>query len=55
MAQKQHYGTGRRKSSTARVFLRPGKGNITVNKRELAEYFGLFVYLLHDSMTVADI
>lgn len=40
MAQKQYYGTGRRKSSTARVFLRPGKGNITVNKRELGEYFG---------------
>lgn len=40
MAQKQYYGTGRRKSSTARVFLRPGKGNITVNKRALDEYFG---------------
>ena len=36
----QHYGTGRRKSSTARVFVRPGKGNITVNKRALDEYFG---------------
>jgi small subunit ribosomal protein S9 len=41
MAQiKQYYGTGRRKSSTARVFLRPGKGGITVNGRELSEYFG---------------
>lgn len=40
MAQKQHYGTGRRKSSTARVFLSPGTGNITVNQRALDEYFG---------------
>lgn len=38
--KKQYYGTGRRKSSTARVFLRPGKGNIVINNRELAEYFG---------------
>ncbi len=36
-----YYGTGRRKSSVARVFLTPGKGNITVNKRSLEEYFGL--------------
>lgn len=36
----QHYGTGRRKSSVARVFLRPGSGKITVNNRELQEYFG---------------
>ncbi len=36
----QHYGTGRRKSSTARVFLRPGKGNITINQRALDDYFG---------------
>lgn len=41
MAQlKQHYGTGRRKSSTARVFLRPGKGEIIVNKSKLDDYFG---------------
>lgn len=37
---QQNYGTGRRKSSKARVFLRPGEGNITVNKRSLDEYFG---------------
>jgi small subunit ribosomal protein S9 len=37
---KQFYGTGRRKSSVARVFLRPGKGQITVNKRTIEEYFG---------------
>jgi len=35
-----NYGTGRRKSSTARVFVRPGKGLITVNGRPLDEYFG---------------
>jgi small subunit ribosomal protein S9 len=37
---KQYYGTGRRKSSVARVFLRPGKGEIKVNNRTLKEYFG---------------
>ncbi len=35
----QHYGTGRRKSSTARVYLRPGTGNITVNDRPFDTYF----------------
>jgi small subunit ribosomal protein S9 len=40
MAENQYYGTGRRKSSTARVFLRPGNGNITINKRSIDEYFG---------------
>ena len=41
MVQKQqYYGTGRRKTSVARVFLRPGNGKITVNKRSVAEYFG---------------
>jgi len=35
----QYYGTGRRKSSAARVFLRPGTGTITVNSREFANYF----------------
>ena len=39
-AVKQHYGTGRRKSSTARVFLRSGKGAIMINRRSLEEYFG---------------
>ncbi len=37
---KQHYGTGRRKSSVARVFLRPGKGEIKINNRPIDEYFG---------------
>ena len=36
----QNYGTGRRKSSTARVFLRKGNGNIVVNERPLDEFFG---------------
>lgn len=42
MAQspKQFYGTGRRKTSKARVFLRPGKGNIVVNQLPLEKYFG---------------
>jgi small subunit ribosomal protein S9 len=40
MATTQHYGTGRRKSSAARVFLRPGSGNITVNDRPLDQFFG---------------
>jgi len=35
----QYYGTGRRKTSTARVFLRPGTGVITVNRREFADFF----------------
>lgn len=41
MAQApSYYGTGRRKSSTARVFLQQGTGNIIVNRKPLAEYFG---------------
>jgi small subunit ribosomal protein S9 len=40
MAVTQNYGTGRRKSSTARVFLRKGEGRITVNDRPLDEFFG---------------
>jgi small subunit ribosomal protein S9 len=40
MATTQNYGTGRRKSSTARVFLRKGEGRITVNDRPLDEFFG---------------
>ena len=38
---KKFYGTGRRKSSVARVYLVPGTGNITVNKRDIDTYFGL--------------
>ena len=39
MALNQNYGTGRRKTSAARVYLRPGSGQITVNGRSLDEYF----------------
>ena len=35
----EYYATGRRKTSAARVFLRPGNGNITVNRREFAQFF----------------
>lgn len=40
MAQEQFYATGRRKTSTARVFLTKGTGNVTVNQRSLDTYFG---------------
>ncbi|THB68480.1 MAG: 30S ribosomal protein S9 [Gammaproteobacteria bacterium] len=40
MMIEQYYGTGRRKTSTARVFLRKGSGNIIVNNKALDEYFG---------------
>ena len=40
MAATQYYGTGRRKTSTARVFITAGSGTITVNDRPLDEYFG---------------
>jgi small subunit ribosomal protein S9 len=36
----QYYGTGRRKSSVARVFMKAGSGEITINKRNISEYFG---------------
>ncbi|MEM1024157.1 MAG: 30S ribosomal protein S9 [Myxococcota bacterium] len=40
MAQQQYYATGRRKESIARVYLRPGNGQITINKRPVDQYFG---------------
>jgi small subunit ribosomal protein S9 len=40
MAAASYYGTGKRKSSIARVWLKPGTGNIIVNKKSLDEYFG---------------
>ena len=40
MASQHNYGTGRRKSSTARVFLRKGSGNIVINGRAIDEFFG---------------
>lgn len=41
MAQARYYGTGRRKSSVARVYIMPGNGKITINKRDMDDYFGL--------------
>lgn len=40
MAENQYYGTGRRKSSAARVFIKPGNGKIVINQRSLEQYFG---------------
>ena len=40
-ASAKFYGTGRRKSSIARVYIVPGTGNITINKRDIDSYFGL--------------
>ena len=44
---ERYYGTGRRKKSIARVYLVPGNGNITINKRSIDEYFGLELSLIH--------
>ena len=41
MAKAKYYGTGRRKSSIARVYLVPGTGKVTINKRDMDTYFGL--------------
>lgn len=41
MAKARYYGTGRRKSSVARVYIMPGTGKITINKRDIDNYFGL--------------
>ena len=40
MSTTQYYGTGRRKTSTARVFIKAGEGNITINNRTIEQYFG---------------
>lgn len=40
-AVEKYYGTGRRKKAIARVYLMPGKGNITINKRSIDEYLGM--------------
>ena len=59
MSQTHYYGTGRRKTSTARVFLKPGKGEITVNDRPLDRFFGrqtarMFVRQPLELMNVVD-
>ena len=38
---ERYYGTGRRKTSVARVYLVPGKGSVTINKRDMDDYFGM--------------
>lgn len=41
MAAQTYYGTGRRKSSVARVYITPGTGKVTINKKDMDDYFGL--------------
>jgi len=56
MAITQHYGTGRRKTSVARVFLRPGTGNVTVNGRSLENYFpnAVLRMVVHQPLALSD-
>ncbi len=56
MAKVQYYGTGRRKKSIARVRLVPGNGNITINKRDLEEYFDYdtLKVLVKEPLTITD-
>ena len=55
MAIAQYYGTGRRKSAAARVFLRPGSGKISVNGRTLDHYFpnGVLRMMVHQPLVLA--
>lgn len=57
MAQTQYYGTGRRKTSSARVFLKAGSGEIQVNNRTLDNYFGREVarMVVRQALEVADL
>ncbi|MDF1644763.1 MAG: 30S ribosomal protein S9 [Pseudomonadales bacterium] len=56
MAVTQYYGTGRRKTSTARVFIKPGEGKISINDRSIDEYFGREVarMIVHQPFEVVD-
>lgn len=56
MADIQYYGTGRRKSSVARVFIRPGNGKITVNRRDIDIYFGsdLLKMIIRQPLTLTE-
>ena len=47
MAEVNYYGTGRRKTSIARVWLRPGEGKISINNREADEYFPRQTWIVH--------
>ena len=57
MAMNQHYGTGRRKSASSRVFLRPGTGKVTVNGRALEHYFpnAVLRMVVHQPLVLADL
>jgi small subunit ribosomal protein S9 len=57
MAITQHYGTGRRKTSVARVFLRPGTGTVTVNGRTLDNYFpnAVLRMVVHQPLTLSEL
>ena len=56
MAEIQYYGTGRRKTSTARVYLRPGTGDIRVNRKTFDEYFPnqALRMVIHQPLTLTD-
>ena len=57
MATTKYYGTGRRKSSVARVYLVPGTGKITINKRDLTEYFPspILQFVVKQPLTLLDV
>ena len=55
MAEATYYGTGRRKTSVARVRLVPGQGNITINGRDLKDYFDLATLELTGTTTAYDV
>ena len=56
MANTQFYGTGRRKNAIARVYLKPGKGNIQVNDRDVKEYLSqdILVMIVKQPLVVTD-
>ena len=56
MAITQHYGTGRRKTSVARVFMRPGTGKVTVNGRDIENYFpnAVLRMVVHQPLTLSE-
>lgn len=56
MSVAQNYGTGRRKSSSARVFIKPGSGNISINGRTIEDFFGreTLQMIVRQPLVVAD-
>ena len=56
MVDMQYYGTGRRKTSVARVYLRPGQGRISINRKPLEEFFGddAQLYLVRQPMELTE-